>query len=389
MRLGELGWLLCLAGLPWSYFLVRLVTPLSLLNILQANTWWMQCWVLSLVGIHVTSKRLLGMLPAGLWWVVLWATGLSVWMLTVQATPGQPYSSGLLLGIGHLWIVGLALLVMSTWSKTFLSTLATALFWSGIGLICYGVLQMLNLDQFFSPVTIAGEINPQTRTDWLVGMIGNPTHFACQLAIWLPFAWLQSGWKKLWMLPALMLMVCANSSIALATVCGLGWLMLWHHHRLWAGLLAGVGSLLLLVVRCEGLSWLNPHGRWETWQAWWPMIQQRPILGSGLGFVQHISQQLPATHPLAGWKQLHNEYYQLWMELGLLGLALVGWAGWQLWQRRTQTAWSPLRQAYGQAFVACCLTATLNFSWHLWQLGGWGLVGLAGWLALTEPEVAT
>jgi len=81
---------------------------------------------------------------------------------------------------------------------------------------------------------------------------------------------------------------------------------------------------------------------------------------------------------------LHNEYYQVLAELGLVGLLLVGWALWQLWQRRTQTTPSPLRWVYGSSFLACCLMGLLNFTFHLWQLGGWGLMGLAGWLVLTE-----
>ena len=381
MRPGELGWAIALAGLPWSYFLLRVVEPFKTLDIWHANTWWMQGWVLVLAGVHAMNKPSSIRLPASLVWAALWPTLLILWMFTSQLNPGQPYPSGMLTGLGNLWIALAALGLMLAWTPTFLSTLATALFWSGVGLVVYGWLQVANLDQFFRFV------DGSKQTDSLVGTLGNPTHFACQLALWLPFAWIQPRPHRWWVIPGILLLLLAKSSVALAVMGMVGWSLWYQRSRLWSSLTLGVAGVCgLFLSRMEGLSWLNPHGRWVTWAAWWDLIVERPILGYGLGFVKQMTQTLPPTHALYGWKHLHNEYLQWWVETGLIGLGLLAWALWTLWQRREEGERTPLRWAYGACFVACCLIAILNFPWHLWQLGMYGLVGLAGWLILTEPQ---
>ena len=374
--------MICLAGLPWSFFMVRLLTPFKELDIWHANTWWMQGWILLLAGIHSLNQRPLAQLPQVCWWMMIWPTLATLWIFTTQLKSGEPYPSGLLLGLANLWSVMLALLLMAAWTKAELTTISTAIFWSGVGLILYGYLQVLNLDQFFK------WIDTSKTTDTLVGTIGNMTHFGCQLALWLPFALIQPKLARWWVLPALILMVLAHSSTALAAVAlllaGWGW-SAYPRLKYWvAGTLGMVGIGFLLT----NPEWLSFHGRLETWTEWTAAITQRPIIGWGLGFVKHLAQTLPTTSSLFAWKHLHNEFFQWWVETGIIGVGIGGWMLCNLWQRRRATIASPLKWACGWSFTLCCLMALLNFPFHLWQLGGWGLAALAGWLVCTQQEMA-
>jgi len=379
MRGGGIGWAICLAGLPFSHFVIRLLVPFQGLDLWHTNAWWMQAWILILAGVHSTTRKSFGIVPSAIWWMVLWATFSILWVFNSQLKTEAAYPAFLLLGVSNLWIILLALLTMTAWTPGALRTVVTAIFWSGVVLICYGWLQVANLDQFFSYV------DGSKPDDQLVGTIGNTTHFAGQLALWLPLALIQPRWQKLWVLPALGLLLLAQSSTALLVAGGIliayAWRQSWN-----VGLSVGIAE-------CVGgvwwvgahPNWLNPYGRWVTWTAWWnDMLLQRPITGWIVGFVKHTSQQLPPDHLLANWKHLHNEYLQWWVETGVIGIVLLGWAIWMLWMRRRNSPPSPLRWACGSLLCACAAMGLLNFPAHLWQLGGWGLVGLAGWIVLTE-----
>ena len=130
--------------------------------------------------------------------------------------------------------------------------------------------------------------------------------------------------------------------------------------------------------------WLNPYGRFKTWAAWCGVLKEQPILGGGVGFTKHVTAQLPIDHALKMWKHLHNEYLQLWVEGGVIGVALLGWLGWQVWSRRPHGQPSDFRWACAASLVGFLLISTLSFPWHLWQLGSYGLLALSGWLVSTE-----
>ena len=379
MTTREIGWAICLAGLPWSYFLIRQFVPFQHLDLWHANSWWMQGWILLLAGVHATTQRPFGRIPPALWWMMVWSTLSLLWVFNANLRANQPYPMAMFAGISNLWLILLALLTMTAWTPRILQTIITAIFWSGVILIGYGWMQVANLDQFFT------FIDGSRQGDQLVGTIGNGTHFAGQLALWIPIALIQARFQKLWILPAIGLIVLAHSSVALVVTVGVGVAYVWR--RSWkmglgTALTCGLGGLGLILTHP---GWLNPYGRWITWTTWWnDILLQRPILGWTVGFVKQMTQTLPETHLLFRWKHLHNEYLQWWVETGAIGLVLLGWAMWTLWQRRHHSHPTALRWACGAVLCACAAMGLLNFPAHLWQLGGWGLVGLAGWIVLTE-----
>ena len=382
MRLGELSWIICLAGLPWSYFFIRLVEPFKALDIWHANSWWMQGWGLVLVSVQRMNTRSISPLPIAWWGLVSWLSLSVLWIFTSQLKSGQPYPASILLGIVNVWSIAILAWLMMDWTPKVVQTISQAVFWSGVGLVCYGFLQALNLDQFFK------SIEWDRPRDSIVGMIGNPTHFGCQLVLWMPFALIQSHWRWVWVFPAFVVIGLTHSAtaIALAGIVIVGW---WWK-RSWKGGVIGAGllSLCVGVIAMNFPSWIGFSGRLETWKVWWGIVGTRPILGWGIGFVKHMAQGLSPSHPLFGWKHLHNEYLQLWVEGGIISLGFVACLLWKLWARRTQTLSSPLRWACGWSLTLCLLMALTGFPFHLWQLGGWGLAAGIGWIILTEPRMA-
>ncbi len=65
------------------------------------------------------------------------------------------------------------------------------------------------------------------------------------------------------------------------------------------------------------------------------MIKDRPLLGSGIGTFKYNSLRYQAEffsqgdnrsiYPYGFAKHVHNEYLQLWAELGIIGLGIFIW----------------------------------------------------------------
>ena len=86
-------------------------------------------------------------------------------------------------------------------------------------------------------------------------------------------------------------------------------------------------------------------GRREVWQAIWPELMRYPIIGQGLGSWRIWADHYNAKASTAAGKpvvfatlQAHNEPYQMWFELGLIGVVLIGVWAWQAWAA-TRQAW--------------------------------------------------
>jgi putative inorganic carbon (HCO3(-)) transporter len=78
----------------------------------------------------------------------------------------------------------------------------------------------------------------------------------------------------------------------------------------------------------------DPHGtafmRLHTWEAAFSMIKASPIFGSGLGTFQIVFPGFryfgfESEVPIGNVLHAHNEYLEIWAEMGILGLALFLW----------------------------------------------------------------
>ncbi|HEY4663413.1 MAG TPA: O-antigen ligase family protein [Comamonas sp.] len=81
-------------------------------------------------------------------------------------------------------------------------------------------------------------------------------------------------------------------------------------------------------------------GRWQMWATTWELIQERPLLGWGLG---SYGIKFCDKMPEEAWCELgdrhpHNQYLSFWVELGILGLlgflVLMGVLFWAAWGDR-------------------------------------------------------
>lgn len=121
-------------------------------------------------------------------------------------------------------------------------------------------------------------------------------------------------------------------------------------------------------------------GRQHIWRANWDMVQERPLTGWGYGnykqFRGPFYERYPQYPQADRYSHAHNNFLQVWVDTGLLGLAAFGWL-----------VWTVLRRGW-QAVAAQRAEPLHSLSWGVWL----GLVGfLLGGLTqynLGDAEVA-
>ncbi len=106
--------------------------------------------------------------------------------------------------------------------------------------------------------------------------------------------------------------------------------------------------------------YLDEEGRLTLWRDTWQLVKLRPWLGWGPG-------TFPAVYPLARtepsdlrWMEAHNDYLQIWCELGLVGAAMLFVPWWSLIGLLLRNSWRA-RDAWGGA-MALSLAAVLAHS---------------------------
>lgn len=137
----------------------------------------------------------------------------------------------------------------------------------------------------------------------------------------------------------------------------------------------------------EGLPSLSKGGsawRMMVWKIGGRMGKEHPWHGSGIGsfnllYLDHLAEFLKVPEnrsyiPLAegGIDYAHNDYLQVWIELGLIGLALLAWFlisltvnGFTCARRSREGNW--ITGALLAGCVAFLLEATVSFPFHLWS----------------------
>jgi O-antigen ligase/tetratricopeptide (TPR) repeat protein len=106
--------------------------------------------------------------------------------------------------------------------------------------------------------------------------------------------------------------------IPLAVLAGIVLLLILHHHMI-SSRISEIGA---------------PHGavsqRWHIWKVTWNMIKSSPIIGSGLGTFPIIFPRFRYPNygldiPYGNLQHAHNEYLEIWSEMGLIGLGIFLW----------------------------------------------------------------
>ncbi len=181
----------------------------------------------------------------------------------------------------------------------------------------YCVLQVLSLDQFFNSIDITNKL------DSLVGTIGNQSHLAAFLAVVQPLFFSKNRQDILSLILLWLIIIIAGSASGL--ICGAVVLIFWLFFK--SKKIAIGTSILVLItfvfIFIKHYSYFTDSGRFATWLKVFDIFKKKPITGSGLG-----SFGVLGIDTGGHWQHLHNEYYQVAFELGIVGLVLVVWCIW-------------------------------------------------------------
>lgn len=380
MRLRELGWGLFLAGLPWAHLLFR-----PSLDPWHGQAVWAQGWGLCLVSLWIWQGGTPIWNPAlaawCLWVGISWLVQWNLLIITQHLYP-LPLAMGLL---HFLCLLGFYLAATATWNYRLLQHLLRWMARSAVVVLLYCGLQLLNLDQFFS------NLDPQIFRDEVVGTIGNPSHLAAQLACCLPLFLLQPQLRwKVWVCLTIGLLLVLKSFAGMLSAWIAVAVFLWtrpsNRRETAVFLLLGLCVATFLYYRTD---WLNPHGRWEAWGEFWRIFERRPITGFGQGFIMELSREIPNTSRIFQWRHVHNEYLQLAIEQGVVGVACAGWFLYGLVHATRRAVASPERTSLLAMLLAFLVNAMLNYPAHLWQVGIYGLVAVCGLQVLARDTART
>ena len=251
-----------------------------------------------------------------------------------------------------------------------------------IGIIAmYCILQQLDLDQFHK------HFNTEGLPDQIVGTIGNPTHLGAWLAIALPVLYYaRTKFSTISILLVWTVILLTSSVSALVTAIILTvfynyfYQIRFKHERFLFGIIGIIG---VVAVYLKGFDWianslLNPHGRFTYWQSIYPLFKEAPILGGGLGKIMSFNQH---------WKHVHNEYYQLAIEGGLIGLGIVIWGIYEYFKRFIQLERTKLSVCLVTMFIGFLLLSMTNFTCHLWQVGTLAMFSYSSLFCLTGGKL--
>ena len=373
MSLREVCWGVYLVGLPFAHFLLWTKG----LNQYHLQNFWAYGGLTLLLGLSLVDgeSRPLRNWPLACW--LLWTTWSLLWMWKRMMVTNQLHPVGLLpFWIHATSVVWFYLAAVRTWTAELLTRVLRWVAFAGIGLVAYGYLQLAGLDQFYRSTDFS------LQGDVLVGTIGNPTHYGLHLALFLSvWLWQPEWWWKLVAVAASILLPLTLSTSAM--LCGMvAWLWWsWHEARVVAWGILGLSLLGFGWLVWHDRLWLDPEGRYAWWTFLWQhyLVGQNKaqITGAGLGRMMLDSlQAVPGWWP--SWRHAHNEFFQVLIETGVVGLGIVLWGLGErvrCWWALPGTPLAFMLAGIGLVFV---LSSLVNFSAHLWLLGVFGLLAYCG-----------
>jgi len=155
-----------------------------------------------------------------------------------------------------------------------------------------------------------------------MGMLTHPNYWGSFMALGLPLAWAFLGVPAAALVFILILKTISGGPVISAAV-GIA-VMAWPLFNRWVrGLVVAVGAGSVGVVMT--LHEWRLSGRREVWEVALPEILRWPVLGQGLGqWRQWAEDYNSGIGKFFATLQAHNEPFQLWFELGLIGLVIAG-----------------------------------------------------------------
>ena len=222
------------------------------------------------------------------------------------------------------------------------------------------VLQYIGVSQFFrlqhpDSVNLNGIVT---------GFIGNGTHLSGYLAMCLPlFLWNRSREDFLAIVLLGMVLFLSGTTVGDPAISGfiisLFVLFYMAERKLSKAFIVVLGLCVGILMYLKNPLFVVPTGRIGLWSAYLPIAKGRFILGNGLGTVKFLSAraEFPDAH------HLHLEYYQYLIELGFIGLLLVGNIIVEFMKKAPSSRTDKVLKAIVYGFLlSCCFT----FPSHLW-----------------------
>ncbi len=235
-----------------------------------------------------------------------------------------------------------------------------------IMVLFYCTLQYLKLDEFLKGLS---------SHDELVGTIGNPSHLAGYLAIVQPIFFNKKGIIPLILLWSIILLSNSASGVFVGLLVILFWLFINKKYRyFFTILILGIISLVIVFIRFN--SFFCVEHRFEMWKLLFETFKNKAVTGFGLGTFGALKITLPPD--LTIWRHVHNEFYQIAFETGLVGLGLVFWCIWEYFKEGFKLIKSNTCLVLLTMFFGICLLSLFSFPIHLWQISAIGMIAYSG-----------
>ena len=377
MSIGQIGWGLFLFGLPFSHFIFR-----PGLDLWHSQSLWAQGCVLTLFGLSYMGhpQRETKNAPLGAW--IIWISLLALHGFTMTTVTHKVYPLVMLPSLLHwMVIVMFYQAALRSLDSMTVKRLLKAIAYAGLLVMAYCVLQLLNLDQFFSDLGGKKTVN-------MVGTIGNPSHLGSYLALLIPIFWLQE--KRRWKVAAAaaaILCVISHSAGAIIALAGGALFYVCYRHPKQRVKALSLAFVALIGVLIFGREFISFNGRIEPWQEFYKFFQQRPITGLGTGFIFEIAKE-PKLEIMRGWRHVHNEYFQVAIEQGLIGLGILIWGLVAVFKKFLSAPKTGLSICLASILVIMAINSLVNFTGHLWIIGSIPLLAYCGLHILAREEGA-
>ena len=349
--------------LPWGHLFFRQV------DIWHGQGQFVQVGILVLCACSFFEKpKYVQILNKPLGSFILWAGLLTSYYWIVNFSKTQHYPVKIFFPFFNLLCaIWLYKLIVEYLDREKIEKIFKYFKYSILLVLFYCVLQYLNLDQFFKWLD-----HPLGDIDALVGTIGNQSHLAGLLAIVQPLFFSKKR-EDILSLVLLWLVIFLTGS-ASGVIFGFGVLLFWLFFKNFklAIDLSIVGIIaLVFFIKTHG-SFFNPTGRLEIWATAFGKFKTQAITGTGIGSFGLLNIQQQGT-----WRHLHNEYYQVAFELGIIGLVLLIWCVIDYF-KKFNIIKTDLTIKLASMFFGFCLLSSLNFVGHLWQTSIIAIFAYAG-----------
>ncbi len=304
---------------------------------------------------------------------LLWA-GLSVsywWVKVLLLTNNYPVKI-LLPFFNLLCLVLLYKLIVENLNKEGIDRIIKYFRYSLVLFLVYCGLQYFNLDEFLKSITGKDEI---------VGTIGNQGHLAGYLAIVQPILFKK---KLTHILPLILLwifIILSNSASGIAVGIAVILFSLFFYKKFsWFYSLVGCLFVAIPIVAIKYPLFFADNQRFRIWGEAYNLIKDKAVTGYSLGYFSAL--KIPAVGG-GNFRHVHNEYLQVTLELGLVGLVLALWLIWDYFNRFKRDI-NDTSIKLASIFFGFCVLSLFSFPGHLWVVSTFALFSYAGMYVKNE-----